>query len=109
VRHAALLPQVDLFVTHAGLSSVGAAMTTGVPMVCMPLFNEQPENAEHARRLGIANVVAADAPPGEIRTCLEAALADGAMRATVAKLAASIGTAPLALATREIAAVVPSA
>jgi UDP:flavonoid glycosyltransferase YjiC (YdhE family) len=108
VRHSALLPHVDVFVTHAGLSSIGAAMTSGVPMVCMPLFNEQPENAEHARVLGVARVVAPDAPVEEIRECINAALADDQMRRTAARVASDIArSTPHVRATRALAGLIP--
>ena len=52
VRHAAVLPHASAFVTHAGLSSIGSALTFGVPMVCVPITNEQPANAEHVAAFG---------------------------------------------------------
>jgi MGT family glycosyltransferase len=89
VRHRALLPHVDLFVNHAGLSSVAAGVVTGVPMVCMPLFNEQPENAAAAQAFGIARVVATDAPVEEIREVIVAALGDDEMRRRCSRLASA--------------------
>jgi UDP:flavonoid glycosyltransferase YjiC (YdhE family) len=35
--HPELLPRTDVVVTHAGLSTVMAALASGVPMVCMPM------------------------------------------------------------------------
>ena len=51
--HAALLPQTRLVVTHAGLGTVMASLGHGVPLLCMPLKNDQFETA--------ARVVAAGA------------------------------------------------
>ncbi|XP_078602355.1 UDP-glucuronosyltransferase 2C1-like [Branchiostoma floridae x Branchiostoma japonicum] len=59
----AWLPQNDLlahpktraFITHAGSNGLYEAMHHGVPMVCLPLFTEQPANAARvvARGLGV--------------------------------------------------------
>ena len=54
VRHAAVLPHADLCVNHAGLGSIGAALTYGVPLVCVPLGRDQPVNAEAVAAVGAA-------------------------------------------------------
>ena len=51
--HGALLPCARVVITHAGLGTVMAALAHGVPLVCVPLKNDQFENA--------ARVVAAGA------------------------------------------------
>ncbi|MCU0450978.1 MAG: glycosyltransferase [Bernardetiaceae bacterium] len=52
-----LLPQVDLFITHAGLNSIKEAIDAGVPMLCFPLSvdSDQPGNAARVQyhKLGI--------------------------------------------------------
>jgi MGT family glycosyltransferase len=53
VPHRAVLPFAQLVITHAGLGTVMAALVHGVPLVCIPLKNDQFENA--------ARVVAAEA------------------------------------------------
>jgi MGT family glycosyltransferase len=53
VPHGGVLPQAQLVITHAGLGTVMAALVHGVPLVCIPLKNDQFENA--------ARVVAAGA------------------------------------------------
>lgn len=53
VPHSAVLPRAQLVITHAGLGTVMAALVHGVPLVCIPLKNDQFENA--------ARVVAAEA------------------------------------------------
>jgi MGT family glycosyltransferase len=53
VPHSAVLPRARLVITHAGLGTVMAALVHGVPLVCIPLKNDQYENA--------ARVVAAEA------------------------------------------------
>jgi UDP:flavonoid glycosyltransferase YjiC (YdhE family) len=107
VHHGVLLPHVDLFVNHGGLGSVSAGLAAGVPMVCMPLFAEQPENAEHAQRLGVAREVASDAPVDAIRACIVEALADDGMRQRAANVAAEIGDT-ISVAVREVTSAIPS-
>src|SRR5205814_8943424 len=46
VRHAAVMPHVDAVVTHAGLGTIVAALSHGLPLVCLPLGRDQPHNAE---------------------------------------------------------------
>jgi MGT family glycosyltransferase len=53
VPHRLVLPRARLVITHAGLGTVMAALAHGVPLVCIPLKNDQFENA--------ARVVAAEA------------------------------------------------
>jgi UDP:flavonoid glycosyltransferase YjiC (YdhE family) len=70
LRHAATLPHVDALVTHAGLGSVVAALAHGVPMVCLPLGREQPENAAAVGRLGAGCVLGPEASVAEIRDAI---------------------------------------
>lgn len=46
-----LLNTANVFVTHAGYSSVREALTAGVPMVAVPLFADQPRNAAKVEEL----------------------------------------------------------
>ena len=76
--HEQVLPQTAVFVTHAGLGSVGAALTFGVPMVCIPIFLEQPDNAAAVERLGAGKVLDRSASPSDIRAAVEDVLANPA-------------------------------
>ncbi|MBE8518504.1 glycosyltransferase family 1 protein [Amycolatopsis sp. H6(2020)] len=53
VPQRALLAACDVFVTHAGFSSVREALSAGVPMVAVPLFADQPANAGRLHELGV--------------------------------------------------------
>jgi UDP:flavonoid glycosyltransferase YjiC (YdhE family) len=75
VRHAAVMPHADLLVTHAGLGSIGAALTFGVPMVCIPEDRDQPVNAAAVARLGAGQQLFSDASPTAIREAVARGLA----------------------------------
>jgi hypothetical protein len=77
VPHAAVLPHAAALVTHAGLGSVLAALSFGVPMVCLPLGREQPANAAAVERLGAGRVLPPDAGAGSIRAAVAGVLRSG--------------------------------
>lgn len=45
-----LLPKCHAFITHGGANSMHEALTFGVPMVVVPIFGDQPSNADAVRR-----------------------------------------------------------
>lgn len=67
VRHASVFPTADVVVTHAGLGTVLAALRYGVPLLCLPLGREQPDNAKAVERLGAGLVLRADASEDDLR------------------------------------------
>jgi MGT family glycosyltransferase len=78
VPQPALLSCCDVFVTHGGFNGVCESLAAGVPMVVVPLFAEQPQNAARVAELGLGvslNAEAADAKA--LRTALSEVL-DGA-------------------------------
>ena len=75
VRHAAVMPHADLLVTHAGLGSIGAALTFGVPIVCIPEDRDQPVNAGMVARLGVGQRLDPDASPAAIGDAVARGLA----------------------------------
>jgi UDP:flavonoid glycosyltransferase YjiC (YdhE family) len=60
IAHSLLLPRCDVFVTHAGFSSVMAGLEQGLPMVAVPLAGDQPSNAQRCSALGVARVIGPD-------------------------------------------------
>lgn len=87
IRHAALLRHAQLFVTHAGLSSVGAALALGVPMVCLPITHEQPVNARQVEAVGAGVALPRDADVDVVRSAVADVLADDQIRATCRRFA----------------------
>ena len=77
IPHQITLPQGSALVTHAGLGSVTAALAYGLPMVCMPLGREQPENAAGVVGLGRGIIIAPDADAAAIAEAVTQALTLG--------------------------------
>lgn len=45
------------FISHGGMNSVTEASTKGVPMICIPIFGDQPHNAQMMKDKGIAVII----------------------------------------------------
>ncbi len=60
VQQRLLLPACDLFLTHAGFGGVREALSAGVPMVALPLYADQPANAQRLAELGVGVVLRPD-------------------------------------------------
>ena len=87
VPHAAVLPYVSAMVTQCGIGSVTKALAHGVPLVCLPLLGDQPDNAARvvAHRAGVR--LGSNASPAQIRRALERVLAEPSFRANARRLA----------------------
>ena len=92
VPHAAVLPHASALVTHGGLGTVLAGLAHGVPLVCVPLGREQPNNAAAVARVGAGVVVPPPAVAASLRMAVALVLDDPA----VGRAAALAGSAPVA-------------
>jgi UDP:flavonoid glycosyltransferase YjiC (YdhE family) len=73
----AILPHASAVVTHGGNNTVTECMHFGCPMVVLPLFWDQYDNAQRVRELGYG--VRLDTyrhEPGELVSALRSLLAD---------------------------------
>ncbi|MEV4646435.1 glycosyltransferase [Saccharopolyspora sp. NPDC049357] len=52
VQQQTLLPACDAFITHCGFNSTRESLYAGVPMVGLPMFAEQPNNATRITEIG---------------------------------------------------------
>jgi MGT family glycosyltransferase len=80
VPHSAVMPQASAVVTHAGLGTVGAALSAGVPLVCVPGGRDQGENAVRVVEAGAGVRLPQRARPDAIRAAVERAISDPALR-----------------------------
>jgi UDP:flavonoid glycosyltransferase YjiC (YdhE family) len=100
------LPHVDAMVTQCGLGTVMKALAHGVPLVCIPLLGDQPDNAARVVARGAGLRVPADAPPGRLREAIQRVVTDPSFRHAARQLAANIAEEdPVQAAVDEIVAV----
>lgn len=76
VRHDLLLPHMAAVISHCGLSTITAALTAGVLLVCIPQGRDQPDNAKRVAASGAGRVVATGA--ADIAPAVRELLADPA-------------------------------
>jgi len=88
--HEAILPHAAGVVTHAGHSTVMAALAHGVPLVCMPMGRDQDTNAERVEALGAGVTLPPAAAPPEISAAIKSVLANPIYRDAAGRLATQI-------------------
>jgi MGT family glycosyltransferase len=68
----ALLKRASMVITHAGLNTVLEALTQGLPMVALPIANEQPGIAARIRHAGVGEFLATKGlSASRLRTTIE--------------------------------------
>ncbi len=86
--HGPVLETASALVTHAGLGTVAAGLSHGVPLVCTPFSRDQPLNAERVADLGAGVVLDTEASTDEIARALQQVLGDDSYRRAAAAMAA---------------------
>jgi MGT family glycosyltransferase len=87
VSHSLLLPRCSAFITHAGAGSLIGGIMSGVPMVFVPLFGDQPLNASCAEAAGTGLMLDADTLSAKsIRDATRAVLDDIQYRQSVRRV-----------------------
>ena len=94
----AILPQVDLVITHGGNNTVTEAFHHGVPMIVLPLFWDQVDNAQRVDELGLGRRLPTyDFRDEELTDAIDELLADAGLKrrldATSARIQSTHGTA----------------
>jgi MGT family glycosyltransferase len=97
----AILPEVDLVITHGGNNTVTESLHFGKPMVVLPLFWDQHDNAQRMDELGLGRRLDTYRhEPVELVDAIESLLADSELprrlSAISARLEADPGTAKAA-------------
>jgi UDP:flavonoid glycosyltransferase YjiC (YdhE family) len=91
----AILPQVDLVITHGGNNTVTEAFHHGLPMVVLPLFWDQVDNAQRVDETGFGVRLATyDFEDAELTGAVDRLLADAPLRARMRSIAARLQANP---------------
>jgi MGT family glycosyltransferase len=84
----AILPQVDLVLTHGGNNTTCEAFHHGKPMVVLPIFWDQYDNAQRVHETGFGTRLATyECEPEELTGAVDRLLADSALQARLATMA----------------------
>jgi UDP:flavonoid glycosyltransferase YjiC (YdhE family) len=108
VPHRAVLPSVDLVITHAGWQTVNAALSCGVPLVCIPDGRDQPDNAARVVSIGAGVRLNRKASSSKIRRVVEDALLNPSLKHRAQLMATALSRKDGALTTAEALEVLAS-
>jgi MGT family glycosyltransferase len=87
----AILPMVDLVITHGGNNTVTEAFHNGKPMIVLPLFWDQVDNAQRVEETGFGvRLPAYDFEDSELTGAVDRLLADNMLRDRLAAMSARI-------------------
>jgi MGT family glycosyltransferase len=90
VPQASVMPHARAMVSHGGSGTLRAGLAAGIPQVVLPLFADQPDNADRVDALG-----AGIAPgPDGVAEAVRAVLTDARYAARAADVAADIEALP---------------
>ncbi len=82
-----VIPQVDLVITHGGNNTTTETLHFGKPMVLLPLFWDQYDNAQRMHELGYGiRLQTYEFTPEELNGAVEKLLADTELRARLAAI-----------------------
>jgi MGT family glycosyltransferase len=91
----AILPQVDLVITHGGNNTVTESLHNGLPMVVLPLFWDQVDNAQRIEETGFGRRLATYAfRDEELIDAIGGLLADRPLRARLSAMASRLKADP---------------
>jgi MGT family glycosyltransferase len=71
VPHSAVLPRATAMVTQCGLGTLMKALAHGIPLVCIPLVGDQPDNAARVVAHGAGIRLERDATPETIGRAIQ--------------------------------------
>jgi len=102
----AILPQVDLVITHGGNSTVTGSIHFGKPMIVLPLFWDQYDNAQRVAECGFGvRLPTYEFDDAQLNEAIDRLLATESprLRDASTRLRASPGTAKAANLIQELA------
>jgi len=90
-----ILPEVDLVITHGGNNTVTECLHFGRPMVLLPLFWDQYDNAQRIDETGFGRRLATYShDPAELPAAIDELLADAALRRRLDAVSARLRATP---------------
>jgi MGT family glycosyltransferase len=90
-----VLPHVDLVITHGGNNTVTESLYFGKPMVVLPLFWDQYDNAQRVHETGLGiRLDTYGHEPQELRAAVDRLLSDDALRERLAVGSRELQSAP---------------
>jgi UDP:flavonoid glycosyltransferase YjiC (YdhE family) len=90
-----ILPQVDVVITHGGNNTVTECFHFGKPMIVLPLFWDQYDNAQRVDELGFGTRLETYAfDDAELPEAIDGLLADEVLRTRMAGIASELQSAP---------------
>ena len=95
VPQPALLPLADLVITHAGNNTTTECFHFGKPMIALPLFWDQYDNAQRVAETGYGiRLQTYEFEDGELLGAIDRLLADEVLRGRMAGIAARVQASP---------------
>jgi UDP:flavonoid glycosyltransferase YjiC (YdhE family) len=86
-----IVPLVDLVITHGGNNTTTEAFHFGKPMIVLPLFWDQYDNAQRVAELGFGVRLPAYAfGPRELTGAIDGLLGDAALRRRMVEIGAEV-------------------
>jgi MGT family glycosyltransferase len=90
-----ILPLADLVITHGGNNTVTECLHFGKPMICLPLFWDQYDNAQRMDELGFGvRLPSYEFEPDELRNAIDRLLEDDALQGKMTEMAGRIQASP---------------
>jgi MGT family glycosyltransferase len=91
----AILPDVDVVITHGGNNTVTESLHFGKPMVVLPLFWDQHDNAQRMHELGLGRRLDTYAhEPAELIAAIESLLADPGLPESLSRISQQLQADP---------------
>jgi MGT family glycosyltransferase len=105
VPHSAVLPHVFAVVTQCGLGTLTKTLRQGVPVICIPLLGDQPDNAARVEAKGAGIRLSPDATVTAIRSAIQEVISQAKYRERAQELSRLIAEDGTTGAANEIEAV----
>jgi UDP:flavonoid glycosyltransferase YjiC (YdhE family) len=91
VPHSAVLPHTTALITQCGLGGLTKALTHGVPLICIPLVGDQPDNAARVQFHRAGVTLSGSASVAQIRSAIDTVLSEPAYHNAARDLGARMG------------------